>query len=65
MTKKRSFKLNPVMEKRIRRSGFSQPRHGDCIICGGNWDDCPHSRADIELAIQAVKLAEVLGIEVK
>ena len=62
---KRGFKLNEPMVKRIRRSGFSQPRHGICIICGGNWDDCPHTRADIELAIQAVKLAEVLGLEVK
>ncbi len=65
MAAKRKFKLNPAMVKRIERSGFSQPRHGICIICGGNWDDCPHTRNDIDLAIQAVRLAEVLGIEVK
>jgi hypothetical protein len=59
----RKFKVTEAVAKRIKKAGYDQPRHGTCIICKGDWDTCPHSRRDIQLAVEAVRLAEVLGLE--
>lgn len=54
-------KVTPDVAKRVKRANYEQPRHGRCIICGGNWDDCPHDREQVDVVVQAVQLGEALG----
>lgn len=63
MSKGKQLRVTEAVAKRVRRANYDQPRHGKCIICGGNWDDCPHDRQQIGLVIQAVCMSELLGIE--
>lgn len=54
-------KLNPAVEKRLEQSGGVQPRRGACVICGENWEDCPHTRAQTYLIEQAYELKQTLS----
>jgi hypothetical protein len=56
-------RVTKAVMKRVQRAGYDQARHGRCIVCGGDWDDCPHNRAQIAVVIDAVRMAEALGIE--
>jgi hypothetical protein len=55
-------KVTESVAKRVRKADYQVSRHGTCIICGKGWDDCPHSIDQAYKVIQAVQLAEMLGI---
>lgn len=54
------YKLDATKIKRLKRNGGTQPRHGECIICGGDWDVCPHSRAQTNLLEKAYVMSKVM-----
>jgi hypothetical protein len=56
----RIIRLNPTIAKRLEREGGSQPRHGRCVICGGPWEDCPHTRAQTNALEQTLRLSKVM-----
>lgn len=60
MHKNYQARLTPDVEKRLKRGGGEQPRRGQCIICGGDWAECPHNRAQTDLLEQAYRLKQVL-----
>jgi hypothetical protein len=49
--------MTPV-EKRARRANMKQEKHAPCIICGANFDDCPHSRVEIDNVILAIQIKQ-------
>lgn len=53
-------KPSPVV-RRIQRAGglrARQERHSPCIICGKNFDDCPHSLVQVDDVLLAYRLRE-------
>lgn len=65
MVSHKPIKLTAQIAKRVKKAGYDQPRRGDCIICGKDWMTCPHHRGQSNEIIQATKMAEALGIELK
>ena len=62
---KKMPKVTAAVAKRVERAGYDQPRRGACIICGGDWMDCPHDRGQVKVIVQAVQMAKALGLELK
>lgn len=60
MSKKKPIRLTPQIAKRLDRNGGQQPRHGECVICGRDWMDCPHDRGQTRLLEQAHQLSKVM-----
>ena len=56
-------RVTESVAKRVRRAGYDVSRHGTCVICGKGWDDCPHDIRQATKVIEAVQMAEMLGIE--
>lgn len=52
--------LPVAVRKRIERAGGTQPRHGQCVRCGKNWDTCPCSRAQVNTLLDAYRLEQAL-----
>lgn len=52
--------MNSV-EKRIERNNFQQPRHGNCLLCGKDFDTCPHNIGEVDATIQAYRLKKIAG----
>lgn len=57
------YKVNEGMRKRYLKAKGVQSRGMPCIICGKNFDDCPHSFADIHQISMAINVAIMLGIK--
>lgn len=56
----KSIRLNPAIEKRLDRNGGEQPRRGECVVCGGDWAECPHTRVQTSLLEQALRIKRAL-----
>lgn len=56
-------RVTEAMAKRVRKANYQVSRHGTCLICKGNWDDCPHDIVQVHLVIEAVQISEMLGID--
>jgi hypothetical protein len=52
------FETNDI-DKRIKRAGEQQSTHGKCVICGGAFQECPHSMAQANLAIMYYKMRSI------
>jgi hypothetical protein len=57
------FRIGESMIKRYLKAKGSQSKGAACIICGKNFDDCPHSFADFDMAASAINVALMLGIK--
>jgi len=47
--------ISEPMLKRYRRAKGQQSKGMPCIICGKNFDDCPHSYWDIDVCSKAIE----------
>lgn len=56
-------RVTESMAKRIRKGNYDISRHGTCVICGKGWDDCPHNIGQAMKVIEAVQMADMLGIK--
>lgn len=56
-------RITESIAKRVKRANYTWGRHGTCLICKGDWDSCPHNGAQLDLVIEAVQMAEMLGIK--
>lgn len=65
MKKPKPLKLSASMVKRVRRFPGGQDTKGACVVCGGNFQTCPHSYADTCKIYKAAEMAETLGLEIK
>lgn len=57
------FKVSESMRKRYLKAKGEQSKGVACIICGANFDDCPHSFRDFDEVSVALKVALMLGIK--
>jgi hypothetical protein len=57
------YKVSESMMKRYTRAKGEQSKGSACIICGKNFDDCPHSFVDIDKISMAIDVALMLGIK--
>ena len=55
-------KVTPEFARRAKKAGYEQPRHGKCLVCSKSWMDCPHTRTQIDIMMQAVRVAESMGM---
>lgn len=62
MKTKKPFRISEDMLKRYLKNGGGQSKGSPCIICGENFDDCAHSFAEVERVVDALVLAQLLGI---
>ncbi len=44
--------LTRRIDKILDRGGDSQERHAPCVVCGENFDDCQHSRWEVDGLIE-------------
>lgn len=58
----KTIRLNDAIAKRLAKEGGQQPRHGRCVICGDDWDECPHNRVQTGLLEEAYRLQKVLPL---
>ena len=56
-------RITKAIAKRVQRANYNVSRHGTCLICGKGWDDCPHDIGQATKVIEAVQMAEMLGLE--
>jgi hypothetical protein len=56
------FRISESAIKRYIKAKGMQSKGAACIICGKNFDDCPHSFVDFDMAASAINVSLMLGI---
>lgn len=59
MTKQRTIADGIV--KRAREAHYEQDSRGRCILCKKNFQDCPHSFAEVDVILRHLTTGSVLA----